>query len=153
MRLREPTLTAVVFAAAALALIAGGCKDSNSVAGPSTGISSPAVASIAGTWTGTFRPDSRKCSESAATASFQQTGAEVTGTFLTGSCGVTGRFHGTLRGNELTGQIAMQGCTGGVVSGNVSGPAVSLTVGDVTRLLVTGNEDVMYYGGVLSLHR
>ena len=152
MRFRGSTGRAAVLAAAVLAFVASGCKDSNSVAGPGAAMPAAAAASVVGTWTGTFQPDSPKCTASSATAEFQQTGTRVTGTFSTASCGISGIFEGTMTGNQLVGKIAMQGCTGGGVAGNVNGPAVSLTVGDLTKPLVTGDEIVMY-GGVLSLHR
>jgi hypothetical protein len=151
MRSRKFPGTAVVLGAA-LTLLASGCKDSNSVAGPSTVMAPPAAASVAGTWTGTFRPDSTLCAESPATVTLEQSGSALNGTFTTGSCGVTGRFTGMVSGKAVSGKIDMLGCTGGAVNGNVNGTAVTLSVGDLTKPLVTGDEVVMY-GGTLTLHR
>jgi hypothetical protein len=136
-------------AAAAALVVAFGCSDSNSVTGPDVG--SPS-ANIAGAWVGTFRPDSAACTGSSASASFQQNGSRITGQFSTASCGPTGVVRGTLSGNLLTGAIAMAGCTGGAVSGTVSESSLSLTIGDLRKPLVTGDQIVMP-GGTVSLTR
>jgi hypothetical protein len=148
MRLQRPVVMLTGLASAVLAL-AFGCSDSNSVAGPNTGAP---TANVAGTWVGTFRPDSAACSGSSASATFQQSGSRVTGQFSTASCGPTGVFRGTLSGNLLTGAIAMQGCTGGAVSGTVTASGVSLTIGDFRKPLVTGDLIVMP-GGTVALTR
>jgi hypothetical protein len=55
-------------------------------------------------------------------------------------------------GNTLTGSIEMLGCSGGAVSATINGSSLSLTVGDLTRPIVSGNQVVMY-GGAASLQR
>ena len=126
------------------------CKDSsNMMTAP---VASPAVANVAGTWTGTFHSDSNACASSQLTATFQQSGAQVTGTLSGTSCGSSGVFRGMVSGNELTGNIEMLGCSGGAVSATISGSGLSLSVGDLTRPIVSGTEVVMY-GGAASLQR
>ena len=136
-------------AAAAVLALAFGCSDSNSVTGPN--VNSPS-ANVAGTWVGTFQPDSTACSGSTASATFQQNGSRITGQFSTASCGPTGAFRGTLSGRLLTGAIAMRGCTGGAVSGTVSESGLSLTIGDFRKPLVTGDL-IVRPGGTVSLTR
>ena len=77
-----------------------------------------AAANVAGTWTGTFQSDSSACASSQITATFQQSGAQVTGTLSGTSCGSSGAFKGTVSGNQLTGSIEMLGCSGGAVIGD-----------------------------------
>ena len=139
------------FAVAAVAALAVtlACKDSNAVTAP---LSSPMGASVAGTWTGTFQSDSSGCASSQLTATFTQTGSQVTGTLSGTSCGSSGAFKGTMSGNQLNGNIEMLGCSGGAVSATVSGTGLSLTVGDLTRPIVSGQQVVMY-GGAASLQR
>jgi hypothetical protein len=128
------------------------CQGSNTVTSPSTG-TMPASANVSGTWSGSFSPnDSVRCGGSTATAVFQQSGAEITGNVSTSQCGVTGYFSGTMQGNVVMGKISMQGCTGGGVSGTVSGSQLSLSIGDLTKPLVTGDTPVMA-GGIVTLHR
>ncbi len=125
------------------------CKDSNMVTAPAN---SPTAAAMAGTWTGTYSPDSASCTGTTMTATFQQTGSKVTGTFQTSACGPSGAFKGTVSGNTLTGSIEMMGCTGGAVSGTVSASGLTLEINDMYRPLVTGNAVVMT-GGSASLTR
>jgi hypothetical protein len=126
------------------------CKDSsNMVTAPQV---APAAASVAGTWTGTFNSDSNACASSQLTATFTQNGSQVSGTLTGTSCGSSGVFKGSVSGNQLTGNIEMLGCSGGAVSATVSGSGLSLTVGDLTRPIVSGQEVVMY-GGAASLQR
>jgi hypothetical protein len=140
-----PALAAVGALALTLA-----CKDSsNMVTAPEV---SPAAAIVAGTWTGTFHSDSNACASSPLTAMFQQNGSQVTGTISGTSCGSSGVFKGNVSGNQLTGNIEMLGCSGGAVSATVSGSSLSLSVGDLTRPIVSGTEVVMY-GGAASLQR
>ena len=140
-----PALAAVGALALTLA-----CKDSsNMMTAP---VASPAAANVAGTWTGTFHSDSNVCASSQLTATFQQNGSQVTGTISGTSCGSSGVFRGMVSGNELTGNIEMLGCSGGAVSATVSGSSLSLSVGDLTRPIVSGTEVVMY-GGAASLQR
>ena len=134
-------------------LTALACQGSNTMTGPSTGTSSPASANLSGSWTGTFAPDdTARCGGSPATAVFQQSGSEITGSVSTSVCGVTGYFSGTMHGSLVTGKISMQGCTGGGVSGTVSGAQLSLSIGDLTKPLVTGDTPVMT-GGIVTLAR
>ncbi len=135
-----------------VALAALACQNSNSVTGPPSGNATPA-SSVAGSWSGTFQPnDSVTCSGSSAAATFQQDGSRVTGNLRTSDCGVSGYFKGTLMGNTLVGSIAMDGCVGGGVSGTVSGSAISLSIGDLTKPLITGETPVMT-GGQVTLSR
>jgi hypothetical protein len=135
-----------------VALAALACQNSNSVTGPPSGNATPA-SSVAGSWSGTFQPnDSMTCSGSSASATFQQDGSKVTGSLRTSDCGVSGYFKGTLMGNTLVGSIAMDGCVGGGVSGTVSGSAISLSIGDLTKPLITGETPVMT-GGQVTLSR
>ncbi len=148
---RNRTLIRVVLSSS-VALAALACQNSNSVTGPPNGTVAPA-SSIAGSWSGTFQPDdSAACGGSSASATFQQDGSRVTGNLRTSDCGVSGYFKGTLMGDTLVGSIAMQGCIGGGVSGTVSGSAISLSIGDLTKPLVTGQTPVMT-GGQVTLSR
>jgi hypothetical protein len=150
-RARHVTLTVLVLLIT-IAFVPIGCQGSNTVTGSSGGAVAPA-ANIAGTWSGSFRSDdSTGCGSSTATATFQQTGATVTGLVSTSSCGVTGYFKGTVQGNLVTGAVAMEGCVGGGASGTINGAELSLGIGDLTKPLITGDRVIMY-GGVVSLHR
>ena len=143
------SISIALAAVAALALTLG-CKDSNAVSAPVT--SPMADANVAGTWSGVFQSDSNACANSQLTATFQQSGSQVTGTIRGTSCGSSGAFKGMVSGNTLTGSIEMLGCSGGAVSATLSGSSLSLTVGDLTRPIVSGNEVVMY-GGAADLQR
>ena len=126
------------------------CKgSSNMVTAPGV---SPAAANVAGTWTGMFHSDSDACASTQLTATFQQNGSQVTGTLSGTSCGTSGGFKGVMSGSQLTGSIEMLGCSGGAVSATVDGSGLSLSVGDLTRPIVSGQEVVMY-GGAASLQR
>jgi hypothetical protein len=153
MRSSSPHRTlirAVLSVSVAFAALA--CQNSNSVTGLPSGGAAPA-ASIAGSWNGTFQPnDSMTCGNSSASAIFQQDGSRVTGTLRTSDCGVSGYFKGTVMGDMLVGSVAMDGCVGGGVSGTVSGSAISLSVGDLTKPLITGETPVMT-GGIVTLSR
>jgi hypothetical protein len=107
---------------------------------------------VAGTWSGDFHPDSTTCSFSSMTATFQQTGSSVTGTIVGPSCGVAGSFIGSVDGSQIVGRIDMQSCVGGAVSGTVGPSGMVLSIGDLTKPLVTGQK-VWFYGGSASLHR
>ncbi len=135
--------------AAALPLLALACKDSNMVTAPAQ--AAPAR-SVAGTWTGSFRPNSDACTANTASATFVQDGPNITGHLAAASCGVSGAFFGTLEGDRLTGRIEMEGCAGGLVMGTATEAGLSLTIADLTRPLVTENA-VVRYGGTASLHR
>lgn len=135
--------------AAVLALASLACKDSNAVTAPA--FVEPAT-SVIGQWSGTYEPASTACPASDASATFRQEGAEITGMLNVSSCGTSGIFRGRLIGGQLVGRIEMRGCSGGGVSGTVTSSGLSLTIGDITRPLVTADEVVMY-GGSAELHR
>jgi hypothetical protein len=136
----------------AIVLVSLGCQGSATVTGPSGGAAA-AVASIAGTWSGTFQSDDTAgCGSSFATATFQQDGATVTGNVSTSSCGVTGYFKGTVQGNMVYGAVAMDGCVGGGASGTINGSELVLSIADLKKPLVTADKTIMY-GGVVSFHR
>jgi len=139
--------------AAALAAATISCQDSKMTTSPN-GTASPASAQVAGTWSGSFQAyDSSRCAGSApATASFQQVGTTLTGTIKTSDCGVAGAFRGAVDGNTIMGWIDMTGCTGGGVSGSIDGSRITLSIADLTKPLVTGDQVVMA-GGSVSLHR
>jgi hypothetical protein len=152
MRSRARRLPFVLLAIlVTIALVPLGCQGSSTVTGPSGG--AVAAASIDGTWSGTYRSDDTSgCGSSSASATFRQEGATVTGIVSTSSCGVTGYFKGTVQGNMVTGAVAMEGCVGGGASGTVNGSEFVLSIGDLTKPLVTGDKTIMY-GGVVSFHR
>jgi hypothetical protein len=138
--------------AAALALLLVACKGSNTITAPTTAPASTA-ANVAGTWTGSFQSSSTtSCSDPSVSATFQQNGSDVTGWLEAASCGIRGAFRGTVSGNQLTGHLGMHGCMGGVTLGTVSESGLSLTIGDFTKPVLTGDTIVMY-GGAASLHR
>jgi hypothetical protein len=139
-------------AALAIAAAALACSDSKMATAPTTGTATTASANVAGAWTGSFSAYESSCGSSAASATFQQTGSTVTGVLSTSDCGIAGAFVGTLEGNALFGNIKMQGCKGGGVSGTVTESGIALTIGDMTKPLVTGDQ-ILMAGGVVSLRR
>ena len=148
MRLTARNVTALLLTVALSPLA---CQNSNSVTGPSN-VAAPA-GNVTGSWSGTFQSDDMSgCGGSTASATFQQIGANVTGNLVTSTCGVGGLFIGTLQGNTLSGKIAMEGCVGGGVYGTINGSELSLSVGDMTKPLVTFDKTVMT-GGVVTLRR
>jgi hypothetical protein len=149
MRIPARKTLGTALAAVGILALALACKDSSNMVSAPTGA---AATNVAGTWTGMFHSDSNACASSQLTATFQQNGAQVTGTISGTSCGSSGVFKGTVNGNELTGNIEMLGCSGGAVSATISGSSLSLSVGDLTRPIVSGTEVVMY-GGAASLQR
>jgi hypothetical protein len=150
MRSRQRHLTFISLAF--LIAIVLGCQGSSTVTGPSGGAAASTV-NIAGSWSGSYQSDDAfGCGGSAATASFQQNGATVTGLVSTSSCGARGYFRGTVQGNMVLGAINMEGCVGGGASGIINGTEMSLSIGDLTKPLVTGDRIVMY-GGVVTFHR
>jgi hypothetical protein len=155
MRRKErilPLVFAAFVAVALLTIVLGGlgCQGSSSVTGPPT---ATAAANVAGTWTGTFQSDDlTSCGDSPAVVTFQQDGANVTGNIETSACGVRGNLKGTMAGSQLTGSVSMQGCVGGGFSGTVSGTAISLSIGDMYKPLVTGDK-VVLPGGIVTLRR
>lgn len=152
MRSRARRLPLVLLALLVTIAVAPlGCQDSATVTGPSGG--AVAAASIDGTWSGTYRSDDTSgCGSSSATATFRQEGGKVTGLVSTSTCGVAGYFTGTVQGNMVTGAVAMEGCVGGGASGVISGSEFVLSIGDLTKPLITGDRTIMY-GGVVNFHR
>jgi hypothetical protein len=150
--IRNSTLIRLA-ACVALAAAPLSCSDSKTVTGPSTGMTSPSSANVSGVWSGTFTAnDSGSCAGSSATANFQQNGTTVTGLLTTSACGVAGYFKGTVDGDSIAGAIKMTGCVGGGVSGTISAKGVTLSIGDLTKPLVTGDR-VLMAGGSVALHR
>jgi hypothetical protein len=151
MRSTAPRLPLFLLAFLVTIAVVVGCQGSSTVTGPSGG--AVTAASIDGTWSGTYRSDDTSgCGSSSASATFRQEGATVTGIVSTSSCGVAGYFKGTVQGNMVTGAVAMEGCVGGGASGTVNGSEFVLSIGDLTKPLVTGDKTIMY-GGVVSFHR
>jgi len=148
---RKERIPFVLVLAGSAALVAGlACRGSSTVTGPSNGTTSM---NISGSWSGAFQSDdAMACGASAASATFEQVGSEITGSLQTSDCGVRGAFKATLSGNSLTGSVAMEGCTGGRFSGTVTGSSVSLSIGDLTKPLITGDQ-VVYSGGIVTLRR
>ena len=135
---------------ATIVLFPLGCENSNSITGPSTGA---APASIDGTWSGNYMSnDPAGCGSSSATAVLRQDGATVTGTLSTSTCGVTGSFKGSVQGSMVTGAVSMAGCLGGAASGTISGSELVLSIADLTKPLITG-DNVIMYGGLVTFHR
>ena len=143
-------ISGILVVGAGLALAVSCSRESNSVSAPTGGAS---AMNISGAWTGTFHPnDSGRCASSTATATFQQQGANVTGTLTTSACGVGGYFRGTITGNTLMGKVEMAGCTGGGVNGTVTASGLSLSIGDLMKPLVLGSTPAMS-GGSANLAR
>ena len=134
-----------------LAVITLACQDSKMATSP-TGTSSPASVQVAGTWTGTFQAYAARCGASPANVTFQQSGTTLTGTIKTSDCGIGGAFRGAIDGTSILGWIDMTGCTGGGVSGSIAGGRITLTIADLTKPLVTGDQVIMG-GGSVNLHR
>lgn len=145
MRLSNRKLSLAVIAAALLPL---GCNEANTITAPAT---VPAV-NLAGTWTGTFRSDSAQCAASPASATLQQQGAQVSGSFKAESCGIAGSVRGTVHGNVFAGEVNMAGCTGGAISGTIGNAGLTLSVGDFFKELVAGDREVLP-GGTVTLQR
>ena len=145
----------LVTAALIVAVVAGsaaliGCNDSNDMTSPGpVGVS----ADLSGNWSGQYQSNTPTlCSGGTASASFVQNGNQVTGAFKALGCGVDGTFRGTISGNVVTGTVGMLGCTGGAVSGRFENGALSLTVGDFRKDLISGDVEVLA-GGQVSLQR
>jgi hypothetical protein len=141
---------AALAAAATVTLLFAACKDSNSMTAPSP--ASSASVNVAGTWTGSFQSYATACSGSVVSATFEQHGSEVTGLVAADACGIRGAFQGVVTGTTLSGHVEMQGCTGGAVLGTASASGVSITIGDFTRPVVSGDA-IVIPGGATSLHR
>ncbi len=150
MRLPERKLPLALLAAAAVfAFLPLGCDDSNAITAPS----SVTGANLAGTWAGTYLSnDSAQCAAAPASATLQQQGSRVTGIFKADSCGIAGSVSGTVQGNVFVGEVNMAGCTGGAVSGTMSGAGLTLSVGEFYKELVTGDQEVLP-GGSVTLQR
>lgn len=148
MRLPDRKLPlALLFAAAVLALLPLGCNESNTITSP---VTAPAM-SLAGAWSGTYRSHGA-CGAAPASATLEQEGSQVTGIFRAASCDIGGVLSGTVQGNVFVGKVSMTGCTGGAVSGTISGGNLTLTVGDFYKDLVAGDQEVMP-GGSVTLQR
>jgi hypothetical protein len=130
------------FAAAAVATLVTGCKDSNDVTG-TTNVSPPAI-NIAGAWVGTFTPNQPAFyyGESvSAHASLQETGTSVDGTIaISGSPTVT--IHMTISGTHVYG--TMEDTSGaGTAGGTIFEGTLSITL----------NPHLASSAGQLALHR
>ena len=141
---------AVLAALATIAAFAVSCgKDSNTVASPNT----LSAMSVAGTWSGTYSSNTSSCAATPMTITIQQNGSRLTGQVVSESaCAPHGALHGNVSGNMVTGNIDMQGCTGGGISGQVSNGVLSLAVGDFYRPLVT-EQQVLMQGGAATLRQ
>lgn len=139
-------MAVLVFASALIAL---GCSGSNDVTSPTMA----AAADVSGTWNGQYQSNATAvCSSGSATASFVQTGDRVDGPFKAMACGIDGQFHGRISGNTLTGSVGMLGCTGGTVTGHLDNGALSLTITDFRKDLISGDVEVLP-GGQVSMQR
>jgi len=124
-------------------------KDSNTVASPNT----LSATRVAGTWSGTYSSNSTSCAAAPMTITIQQNGSTLTGQVVSqSSCAPSGGLKGSVSGNMVTGNIDMQGCTGGGISGNVNNGVLSLAVGDFYRPLVT-EQQVLMQGGAATLRQ
>jgi len=124
-------------------------KDSNTVTGPASTVP---MASVAGTWSGNYTSNDRSCPATPMTITLSQNGTAVTGAWSTNNCGPHGTFKATMAGDTLSGNIDMIGCTGGAVMGHVSASALSISIGDFYRPIVTANQ-VLMEGGEATLSR
>ena len=140
---------AVLAAVVTISAFAASCgKDSNTVAAP-TNVN---AMSVAGTWSGTFISNDKSCSNSPVTITIVQNGAKLTGNLAnSSSCVPHGVLTGSISGNMVTGNIDMQGCTGGSISGQISGGVLSVSIGDFWKPLVTQN--VIMQGGAAALRQ
>jgi hypothetical protein len=153
--MRATRLLPVVLAAAFVAALAlsAACSNSNGVTAPGTVTVTYNGANVTGAWSGSYSAnDPRKCAASSASASFTQDGLLVTGIIRTSSCGVAGSFKGRVEGDTLVGLIDMAGCVGGGVTGRMVGSELQLSLGDMTKPLITGDTVIMA-GGFVTLHR
>ena len=142
---------AVLAALVTISAFAISCgKDSNTVASPGNSLNAMRVA---GTWAGSYTSNSTSCAATPMTITIQQNGSRLTGQVVSESaCAPHGALHGNVSGNMVTGNIDMQGCTGGGVSGQVSNGVLSLAVGDFYRPLVT-EQQVLMQGGAATLRQ
>jgi hypothetical protein len=154
MRIDSRVLPPVLAAASALVLflLAAACNNMSYTATSPAGSMNTSSASVAGSWTGSYAANDSRCGGSVASATFTQDGAKVTGIIRTNDCGVAGSFKGQMEGNTLVGLIDTPGCVGGGVTGTVQGGQLHLSLGDMTKPLITGDQIIMT-GGAVSLHR
>lgn len=124
-------------------------KDSNTMTGPA---SAAPMASVAGTWSGHYTSNDVSCPATPMTITLSQNGTAVSGAWSTSACGPHGSFIATMAGNTMTGRIDMVGCTGGAVNGQLNGNALSISIGDFYRPIVTANQ-VLMEGGQAALSR
>ena len=124
-------------------------KDSNTMTGP---VSVAPMASVAGTWSGTYSSNDPACASTPMTVTLVQNGGNVTGAWVTSRCGPNGALKATISGDSLTGSIEVRGCSGGGVSGHLAGGVLSLAIGDFYRPLVM-QDQVMMQGGAATLSR
>jgi hypothetical protein len=138
----------MVPAVAAAAMLSAGCHESNDVTGPAM-----ASLDVSGNWTGQFDSYApASCSDRSTAVSLTQTGNEVRGSFQVIGCGINGTFKANVTGDRVTGSVGMPGCTGGAVSGQMDGAALSLTIGDFKKDLINGDVEVLP-GGLVRLQR
>jgi len=130
----------LLIAAAGLAAASTGCKDT--VTGPLVATRTPTPAptptplpgNIAGDWAGTESGQAAGCPTVDASATFQQSGQNVTGTLNAPNsiCGFTDlQFTGTIVGSTVSG-TADGGLIGhGTVTGTLSGSNLTLQIRDL----------------------
>ena len=147
MRLSTRNRVAIASIAAAASILLAACSDSNDVAGPGpVGMN----VDLSGDWNGHYLSNTPSlCSNSAATASWQQTGNQVRGAFKVAGCGIDGTFVGTVDGNRITGTVGMLGCTGGGTNGRLENGQLSLTISDFRKDLIAGDTEVLAGGTVV----
>jgi hypothetical protein len=129
-----------------------GCSDSNPPTSPMSPAPAPSPApppggDISGAWIGTYKTnDNLDCDPNQileAHATFQQNGANVTGSLIAdGYCGLGYSFTGTLHGTTLS---------GGLTSGPFQGTAQGTLTG--TTLTIEAFNSYRYDMGQLQLHR
>ena len=155
MRIDPRVLPSAFAATSVLALMlvfVAACNNMSYTATSPNGSMNTSSASVAGNWSGSYAANDSRCGGSTASATFTQDGATVNGIIRTNDCGVAGSFKGNMQGNTLVGLIDTPGCVGGGVTGTVEGGQLRLTLGDMTKPLITGDQIIMT-GGAISLHR
>jgi hypothetical protein len=158
MRATRSTLPLLAFltvlaAFAFISTFTAACSNSNGVTSPNTVTITTSGANVDGAWAGSYTAnDPGRCASSAASATFTQNGNVVTGIIKTSNCGVAGSFKGRVDGDTLVGLIDMTGCVGGGVTGTMAGSELRLSIGDMTKPLITGDTVIMT-GGYVNLRR
>src|SRR5262249_28297072 len=128
------------------------CSNSNGVTSPTITVTTSG-ANVTGAWSGSYTAnDPGKCASSTASATFTQNGGVVNGIIKTSNCGVAGSLKGRIDGDTLLGLIDMPGCVGGGVNGRMVGTELRLSLGDMTKPLITGDQVIMT-GGEVTLRR